>query len=221
MRNRFHTLATFITIAFLSSTAVAQKGNVKIAVKTDAAPASSIGLIISDQGVAQKLNTIVDAGKNEGEYRVSFPFKKSGAAAEAVATALIVSEDGSVSYGNTVSLRDGSPNSAQDKTPECSVVDRARVAEVINTGQHSLIESLVRVREERRALLKNQVQEVLSDSFLIRLRNIEAGFGLNHEGEISADMSPMELNDRLTRIIHAIKTYQAHQAYKKRMAQGF
>jgi hypothetical protein len=203
-------------LLFVGTATAQSKKMANIAVYTNSEPASSIGFVISQRGTAQKLKTIVEPTGAEGLFQAAFPYTKDDYAGDAVSTALVINSDGSVAYGDMVSLREGAPGSVLLDIPACSDIDHARVNEIMSTGQHSLIQSLVRIREERRELLKSQVASKLQGPFLIRLRKLEAGFGLNHNSSISPEMSAMELNDRLTRLIHAIKTYQTHQAYRKR-----
>ena len=68
-------------------------------------------------------------------------------------------------------------------------------------SQLSVLASLVKVRAERRDNISKQLSNSLSADFLKRMNSYEAGFGFVYNTPLSKDLHPVELSERLTRVL--------------------
>ncbi|RIL11351.1 MAG: hypothetical protein DCC75_02510 [Proteobacteria bacterium] len=197
-----------INIALLVSSAACafaqQQTPAKIEINIDAPfePAEAVGLILSEKGVYQReLDKIERASPRVLVATLSY--LKESIPADAVATVLIRSEDGQIAAGSPrLVLTEDEWNSFWS-LPQCPP-EKFSTSAATETGKLSLLESLVDIRARRRGVAQVQLAKALDQQYIERLRKLEAGFGFSYPEPLSAEMTPVELIDRLTRIVEVI-----------------
>jgi hypothetical protein len=65
-------------------------------------------------------------------------------------------------------------------------------------NQTSLLQSLIQIRVEKRALMKKRVEDALDATLLEKLNKLENAFGLSPDIPLSADIDPYTLSERLS-----------------------
>ena len=122
---------------------------------------------------------------------------------------MIIAEDGNVAFADLAPA--GMKGNAQQylSLPDCP---DPKVSINKLQSQSSVLESLVAVRSERRQVLKQTIADDLQGELLEKAVRLEKGFGLTTEEELSAELSPVRLIDRLSRLITAIKNHRANRA---------
>ena len=65
-------------------------------------------------------------------------------------------------------------------------------------NQTALLQSLIQIRVEKRALLKKRVLETLDPSLLEKLNRLEEAFGLAPDTPLTAELDPYTLSERLS-----------------------
>jgi hypothetical protein len=93
--------------------------------------------------------------------------------------------------------------------PECPAEDPSRIAALNSPG---ILQQLVDVRNERMNIVRLKISRLMDQDFLAKLRKFEEAFGLERSSELSADLPPEELIDRLSRIQHAVRKYKTYQS---------
>jgi hypothetical protein len=91
------------------------------------------------------------------------------------------------------------------RIPECPAEDPSAV---VKLDQQGPLQQLVDVRSERAEIARLKISRMLDEEFLSKLRRFEDAFGLDKKEEISANLPPEVLVDRLSRITHAVKKYR-------------
>lgn len=98
------------------------------------------------------------------------------------------------SSGNYITSELTSPFESKAKAVCSNSIDDKNLA----SAQPAILQALVQVRAEKRALYQEKASKLLSGEFLTTLRRLESGFGLGGSVPISADMSPYELSERIS-----------------------
>ena len=70
------------------------------------------------------------------------------------------------------------------------------------------MQRLVEFRTARRKVLQDKLRVMLSGRLLERLRQLESNFGITRASQLSADIHPLELMDRLSRLNTAMRRYK-------------
>lgn len=65
-------------------------------------------------------------------------------------------------------------------------------------NQTSLLQSLIQIRVEKRALMKKRVNDALDSTLLEKLNKLEDAFGLSPDVPLSTDIDPYTLSERLS-----------------------
>lgn len=132
---------------------------------------------------------------------------------EKTTAALAMAEmaDGSTVFGDTRLVVDAKTLPSLASIPECPVVGVIKA----DASQRGLMESLVEIRTARRDVLKNRIEATLSGTTLEKAQKLEELFGLARPVKLSADLSPFEITDRVTRLTGAIKSYRITRATKR------
>ena len=205
MKEIFLICAAAVMLELLAAPSFAQSRPVSVPIRTELTPLTAVGLILSPGRIIQKAEAGVEKVK-EGVWRISFTAQANELEKDSLVSAMIVSEDGSVAFGDLApSAFKGSPE-LYASLPECQA-PRMSVAKLQN--QASVLESLVAVRSERRQILQESLANELQGELLEKAVRLERGFGLTREKELGSGLSPLELVDRLSRLIAAIKNHRA------------
>lgn len=191
-------LAAFVV--FVSPFASAEAITVSFSIETSIEPITGVGLIMKQSGVTQKPG--VQFSKAEkGTWKASFTIDSSEVDENAFASVILISSEGDLAASNVRSLT----SAATPPIPQCP--PQQSIALTADT-QIGVLQSLVSIRTARRDNAQARVEEVLKGDFLAMLKKLEAGFGLSRTKELSPDLPPVELIDRLARILNSVKNYR-------------
>ena len=183
---------------------VSQIRIMQINVESAMQPSAAVGLFISGSSTIQlPVSEIIRTADNK--LIVSIPFREGEIPRDAMATALVTSDQGEIALGDVRPVTAPESRESFLNLPECAP---EKITELRMEGQQSLIESLIKVRSERRKVAQQAVEKALSGDFLVRMQKLEESFGLHHEQPLGPELPPVILIDRLTRIMEAIKTYE-------------
>ena len=174
---------------------------VQVNVATSFEPKEAVGLILSSSGVAERPSINLQKVK-DGLLLVSFTYSKTDVKKDSFATAMVISANGDIAFGDVKALYGSSPKTSFYAIPQCPP-DQNKVS--IDRSKFGALETLVHYRTERRETYKKEIQEILSGPFLEKLKKLENGFGLTRGRPLSADLDPFELIDRLSRLKATVK----------------
>lgn len=212
MTRRYFSPALFAVSLALSfihhgapSIAYAEDKEVIIRIDSDIEPVRAVGLVLTSDGTTEKSDAKF-ARSQSGNLEVTFSYTSEEAGSDALATAMVQSSDGSVAFGHVRKL------SAINGSRDLPVCKGEKLAIAPNPSQIGLLQSLVDVRSARRELVQAKVSNLMKDDFLEMLKKLESGFGLTYAKELSPSLPPVELIDRLTRILNAVKNYRMSKA---------
>lgn len=171
--------------------------------------ASAIGIVFSAHGVEQtEALSISRFDPDTLLVAIAVPKAKSDSHAEqsGMATALVVTNSGSHRYGHvrTIGTQDGAA-AAMKTVPPCP---QEKASLGIYPSQLGMLETLVTNRARQRSLETIKVAKIMNEDFLEKLKDIERKFGLGGERELVSDLPPIELIDRLSRILAALRTFR-------------
>ncbi|MCB0309691.1 MAG: hypothetical protein KDD42_00565 [Bdellovibrionales bacterium] len=180
---------------------------VEILVESTFEPHTAAGLLLSNAKSIQKPNPQVRK-YDDSQYLVSFDYEPSELKGDTVATAMIVSSDGKVAFGDVTPILKAGFSPLVLNLPRCAHTETTKVT---LQGQYALIESLVNIRSNRLKVLKQGIKKKMSGNLLTRLQNLERGFGLERIRPLSSELPVSELVDRLARLQVAIQNLQSHR----------
>ena len=189
----------------LTSSAAAEIYQIEIDVKNAPTPDAVVGLLLTSDGTTEVTETEIIEGP-DGTLLVSFPYESEEIVQETLATALVKSANGEVAFGSMKPVHTPGPKDSFLRVPECPI----EPTPVRFQSQLSSIEHLVKIRSEHRVNRYKLVSQVLSGDLLNQLKKFEKGFGLQTGTELSADLHPVELVDRLSRLHHALRNATVH-----------
>jgi len=197
-------------IIFSGPIAHAQKGDpptitVRVRVETKPEPARAIGLIISTKGAQQIADTTIQK-IGDKLYEILFSVSKDSLQPDSVATAMSVTAGGDIAFANITPALLSDARDMIANVPDCPSEDTSSIA---NVNQMGPLESLVEIRKARAELAQLKVNRALNPELLNKLKQFEEAFGLGRTEELSANLPPNELVDRLARINFAVQQYQA------------
>jgi len=202
MSNRFFLLTQLVAASF--SAALASADSISIEVDAPFEPVSAVGLIVTETATIQRTEATFSRGKDD-RIVVSFPFRDSEAKNGATATALIIAEDGTMAFGEMKPFESPEQRMVPSELPDCPA---EKIKTVGLESQLGLLQKLLDVRTARRASMQDQIKEILTPEFRSKLAKLEKGFGLSRSSPLSLDLPPLELSDRLNRIIAALNDFR-------------
>ncbi len=178
----------------------------KIPVKAAFEPSSALGMLLSEDSNFQAADTKIEK-HSSGSYVVSFSVPKQEIKQGALATVLLLSESGEVALGDLVSLEQNALDPAIIALADCA---EPEVSIEAVRAQFATLDSLVNLRVRQRDLLKDSISSELSGDLLAKLSQLERGFGLKLTEDLSSDLQPYELFERLSRLKTAIANHRAN-----------
>lgn len=167
-----------------------------------------VGLVISSDNATQIRDTRVTKIGSD-VYEVVFPVSKTIVDETTVATALGVAQEDQIIFGSMTPNLVTDPSGGRFTIPECPAEE---VSPLVSQSQMAPLKSLVDIRTARSDLAKMKVSRLMSDQLIIKLRKFEKAFGLGGASELSSDLPPTELVDRLSRLTFALKQFRAAKA---------
>lgn len=174
---------------------------VQVEVEAGFEAASALGILMSAEKFVHKPASKMEAGSG-GKVIVSFPLENEELSGDVMASAMVMSAQGDVAFGNIKQISSEGQGASLSAIPECKA-EEIKLTPAMS--QHGVLESLVSVRVERLKYNKNRAAKLLSGEFLDRLREIERGLGFDTNEELSANLHPLDLITRLSNISQAMK----------------
>lgn len=178
---------------------------VKVRVESPREPARAIGLIVSSHGAKQISDTIVQKVTDK-LFDIVFPVDRKLLDDNSVATAMAISAGGDITFANMTPTLLSNQRAGVTSVPECPPIDPTLT---VMTNKFGTYQQLVQIREQRAKLARERVRLLLDGDLLEKLQRAEEAFGLIHAEELSVNLPPQELADRLARISYALKEYQS------------
>jgi hypothetical protein len=218
MTLRRHSLLVAFCVAhsFLISPALSDEGSrltVRVRVETKPEPTQAVGLVLSGEGAEQIPSTTIQK-VGDKLYDVIFAVDRATLREDSVATAMAVSAGGDITFANVTPALLTDTKSLIANIPECPSEDTSHFARV---NQLAPLKALVDIRADRSNLAQRRVAQAMDDETLAKLRQFEQAFGITHAEELSPNLPPQELVDRLARINFALQQYQT---FKKSGTRG-
>jgi hypothetical protein len=177
-----------------------------VSVEVDAPfePVSAVGLIINGTTTTQKIEATFKRGRGE-RLTVSFPVREAETKEGAMATALVIAEDGVMAFGEMKPIGTPDQRAVASDIPDCPP---EKLVTTGLEGQLGLLESLLEVRTARRANSQQRLREILTPELVAKLAKLEKGFGLARPSALSANLPPLEVHERSVRISAALKGFR-------------
>ncbi len=196
------TLLFSLSLLILTSS-YADNKKIVVPVHLDFTPVSATGVLI-DKNISSLIkNPKVRAQKN-GYYSITFSYDPEKFSDKLMASAIIEGQNKETAVANVRLANKPSSEELLLSLPVCAKVDPpASLGDRI-----SLIENLVRVRSEFKSNSKEKLKNIMNKETLEKLEKLEKGFGHNPKTSLSANLSPWELVERLSRIANSVKKYR-------------
>lgn len=189
------------------ATAPAGSRFIEIVVQSSFDPERAVGVLFSERGTVQQ-PVPKPQRIDESFVVVRVPYRDD-LPRDTMATAVLYGPDGRTAMGSVRPVFSPDPREAFLSIPDCAP---ETLPNAPLQNQLSMLESLVQLRSQRRGLAQVKVAQEMSDAVVLQLRKLEKGFGLRYESELSPDLPPVELIDRLYRILSAIRTVRGSSA---------
>lgn len=173
-----------LAILILANSALADDKVIHTSVPTNFTPEEAYGIAISNDRVA-----VISGRMQQRENSSSIPVVVSSGEGTTLVASILKD-----SSGNYITSELTSPVESATKALCPNSIDDKNLA----SAQPAILQALVQVRAEKRALYQEKVSKLLSGEFLTTIRRLESGFGLGGSVPISADMSPYELSERIS-----------------------
>lgn len=141
-------------------------------------------------------------------YEITFSVPRSKVQADSVASAIATNEEGGTVFAGVTPAITSEARDLLASVPECPGQDSSRT---IATTSPGTLKQLVDVRAERMDIVRIKLKRAMDGNVLAKLAKFEEAFGLTRAVELSPDLPPAELFDRLSNIQHALRKYQTHQ----------
>jgi hypothetical protein len=198
------TLATPRSSLHAQALPITEPLTVNVRVEAKPEPKKAIGMVLSSGRTVQIPETTI---KKIGEklYLITFVVDRNIVRKDSVATAMAFDENGTVSFANVSPELLSDSKTLVSRIPECPPEDPSAV---VKLDQQGPLQQLVDVRAERGEIARLKISRMLDDQFISKLHRFEDAFGLDKSEELSANLPPEVLVDRLSRITHAVKKYR-------------
>ncbi|MFO0417753.1 MAG: hypothetical protein ACK5Y6_10720 [Pseudomonadota bacterium] len=207
---RTHLLAAVMVLSHNAQAIDIPKGSELVTVRVEAKPepVRAVGIVFGSRSSHQVQETeITKIG--DKLYQIAFAVPRAMLNEDSVASAIAFDEADVVSYANVTPALADQAREMIAAIPECPAEDPSRIAALNSPG---ILQQLVDVRNERMNIVRLKISRLMDQDFLAKLRKFEEAFGLERSSELSADLPPEELIDRLSRIQHAVRKYKTYQS---------
>lgn len=192
-----------LSIIVNSSLCLAEEVNLPLNIDSTDEILGTMALILSNSKV-NKINEIETKVKDKSNYVVSFNIPRTEYLNESTfVTALGLTKT------NNIVLSDIQHPSKITNLPICK--DKNSVSKSIS-GKHSLLLSLIKVRETRRNVLQKKIGERVSKGLSKEIYKLEKLFGLGDGSLIIGSENPYKLHERLYRLMIALKNFKMHSS---------
>ena len=175
-------------------------------------PQQAVALVYSPTGLTQRPATKILPGE-DGSVIVSFDYSKQDVRNGAFATIMVLNEDGSASFSNSIMLEQNEQGVSVDYRAKLAQCSPQRLGE-IRHNQQGLFESLIDIREKRVLNTRSQLEQIGNEQTMAKLRKLEQGFGFTYPDELSLSLPPVELANRLDQLKLSIESYQFYKSRK-------
>ncbi len=193
------------SILVSASTSLAQSV-IQLDIEAPFEPVAGVGLIISTDGTTSARQASSIKSRGENQYILEFPFERRELREDFMISGLLKSSDGQIALADVKPAMIEISQSLYS-LPDCPVTETKLPPGI--SSQIALLESLVEIRTDRREkFFKSSIKEVLNEDFAQQLNDLEKAFGLKSHKAISAELHPVEMTDRLSRIKAAIEQYR-------------
>lgn len=198
------TIATPVLHTHAQALPITEPLTVNVRVEAKPEPKKAIGLVLSTGRTTEIPDTTI---KKIGEklYLISFVVDRNIVRKDTVATAMAFDENGAVSFANVSPELLSESKALVSRIPDCPPEDPSSI---VKLDQQGPLQQLVDVRSERAEIARLKISRMLDEQFLAKLQRFEDAFGLQKSEELSANLPPEVLVDRLSRITHAVKKYR-------------
>lgn len=177
-------------------------GVIEVSATIDFDPEQVTGLLLSSTGAIEKADPKVTK-RAANSFLVTFPYKGEEIRPDTVATAMFISSNGKAAMADVhpVFLIE-SLNKSHLSLPNCSLDNLGEEAAKLSAlyNNRGVLQSLIEIRTSRRDLAKIKVAGLMQGDLLSTLRQIEKTGGFTYTKELSSDLEPYELLQRLYRI---------------------
>ena len=198
MKANKHFLRAVLTISLCPICARAADKPIKIQVDAMFEPTAAVGIVLTKNGISERPASSFKR-KDRG-IEVTLNVAESELTEDATITAMVSGAAGERAYGEMLPLISYTPAESLVTCPD------KPAKESLDAGS---LEQLIDLRTRRRDIAKKQLAEVLSSDGLIdKLSNVEQLFGLSAPRPFSAELDPLELLERLSRINAAVESYR-------------
>jgi hypothetical protein len=189
-----------LIILTISHSASAQSNKITIPLNANFDPISGIAFLMSESGT--KSIFPVDINKTNNKVEVSFSVEEKLTKNNVFVNAAVFSSDGQVVVSKTISLS----RAQLADLKKCA--DNKKVA-IDNQNEIGVLQSLVSIRQTRKDTALAKIKQLMTPELLLKLSKLESGLGLQTTPELSSDMSPLVLRDRLYLLLQALKNYRS------------
>lgn len=187
-------------------TLFAQNTKVEINVTAEFKPTSGVGLIITETGTKQISSGVEINQKGNKLYVVSVPIQPEFIDNNASITAIVKGDNGEYAAGDVKLASIPSMRQSHLSLPDCKI-DPSKINLPQLEANKGLFESLRDLRSSRKDVAKLTVRGMLSGPLLEKLRKLENSLGFTLEKELSPDLTPFELLERVNRIEETLKRF--------------
>lgn len=204
-----------LTNAYSQALPITEPLLVNVRVESKPEPKKAIGMVLSAGHTVEIPETTI---KKIGEklYSISFVVDRNIIRRDSVATAMAFDETGEASFANVTPELLSDIRNVISNIPECPMEDPTAI---VQSGQQGPLRQLVDVRTERAELARLKISRMLDENFLAKLERFEDAFGLQKGDELTAQLPPEVLVDRLSRISHAVKKYKMFKKAPKQQEE--
>lgn len=187
-----------VQVAAVTATAIAET-TVPVRITSTSEPPSASGIVLSPSGtiIKEGLSAKRDA---DGVIAVEVPVSDNERSPDTLVSAYVLTEDRRLVFGEMQTI--GSSSEGFWSVPECP--PSAPSMNVISSNE-GLLNSLVKIREQRIKVSHAKFSELLTGKYLDRLRGVEKALGISREPALGPDLPPLELIERLNIIINSVK----------------
>lgn len=164
----------------------------------DFEPKKIIGIIFNDTNTQYIHETHAQPLEN-GQLQISFEIDPSNVNNQYFASAILLSEAGEPSF---TAVRQLGSKTIQDMT---HLLTCREITTADYSSQIKILEELVQIRKQRSKIYIDKIKQILTPELTNNLTLLEESLGIRNAQAISTELDPVELTQRLFRILNAIK----------------